>query len=315
MAISGALRRSWQSRGAQADRDQRFVFKVEKSMKTQFWLSRLLVHFRSTACLLPALFVVSIGLLSMAQPFAAVADEPDSAATQTTETDDPNAFRYSTREDHDPQGIGKFYMGREIAHVMSYHGAEWLERPEREKEERLSQLIKVLELKPGMVVADIGAGSGVISVLMADQIKPRGKVLAVDIQEEMLSLLRLKLKQLKVTNVETVLGTIKSPKLPPNSVDLAIFVDVYHELSFPFEMIQALSKSLKPGGRIVLVEYRKEDPSIPIYEVHKMTQAQAKKELQLPEFGLKWTKTIDKLPRQHVIVFEKQNPAVNKKSP
>lgn len=284
-------------------------------MKKQLWPYHLLLRFVSRTCFAPGAVACSLGLLSFALPLCVVADEAQTEAVQEAKTDDPNAFRYSTREDHDPQGIGKFYMGREIAHVMSYHGAEWLERPEREKEERLSQLIKVLELKPGMVVADIGAGSGVISVLMADQIKPRGKVLAVDIQEEMLSLLRLKLKQLKVTNVETVLGTIKSPKLPPNSVDLAIFVDVYHELSFPFEMIQALSKSLKPGGRIVLVEYRKEDPSIPIYEVHKMTQAQAKKELQLPEFGLKWTKTIDKLPRQHVIVFEKQNPAVNKKSP
>lgn len=284
-------------------------------MKNQCWPYHRLLRFVSRTCFAPVAIACSLGLLSFALPLCVVADEPQTEAVQETKTDDPNAFRYSTREDHDPQGIGKFYMGREIAHVMSYHGAKWLERPEREKEEQLSQLIKVLELKPGMVVADIGAGSGVISVLMADRIKPSGKVLAVDIQEEMLSLLRLKLKQLKVTNVETVLGTIKSPKLPDNSVDLAIFVDVYHELSYPFEMIQALSKSLKPGGRIVLVEYRKEDPSIPIYEVHKMTQAQAKNELQLPEFGLKWTKTIGKLPRQHVIVFEKLIPADNKKSP
>lgn len=218
--------------------------------------------------------------------------------------------RYETRKDHDPNGIGKFYLGREIAHVMGFgpmgQGAEWLERAVREKEERLSLLIKSLDLKPGMVIADIGAGSGVISVLMAEKVLPEGKVVAVDVQQEMLDRLRDNLKKMKITNVEPLRGTQKTTQLKPSSIDLAIMVDVYHELEFPYEMLLDISKSLKTGGRLVFVEYRKEDPEVPIKLVHKMTEEQVKKEAASPEFGLKWSKTIGVLPWQHVIVFEKQ---------
>jgi precorrin-6B methylase 2 len=222
----------------------------------------------------------------------------------------PGDARYEIRKDHDPNGIGKFYMGREIAHVMGFgpggQGAEWLERAVREKEEKLTLLIKSLDLKPGMVVADIGAGSGVISILMAEKILPGGKVLAVDVQQEMLDRLRENTKRLKITNVEPVKGTQQTTSLKPGSVDLAIMVDVYHELEFPYEMLLDISKSLKPGGRIAFVEYRKEDPDVPIKLVHKMTEEQVKKEASLPEFGLKWTKTIGVLPWQHIVLFEKR---------
>jgi len=212
---------------------------------------------------------------------------------------------YSYSRDHDPNGIGKFYRGREIAHVMGYQGAPWLERETREQEERLSLLPKALKLKPGMAVADIGAGSGVISVMMADHISPGGIVYAVDVQQEMLDLLNKKLKKAGVSNIHPVLGTQKSPGLKPASIDLAIMVDVYHEFEFPYEMMQEISKALKPKGRVVLVEYRKEDPAVPIKLVHKMSEAQAKKEVARPELNLKWKETIGVLPRQHILVFEK----------
>ncbi|SFI24897.1 class I SAM-dependent methyltransferase [Planctomicrobium piriforme] len=214
--------------------------------------------------------------------------------------------RYSYRDDHDPNGLGKFYMGREIARVMGHQGIAWLERPEREEEERLSLLVECLQLKPGMVVADIGAGTGVISVRMANVVAPDGKVLAVDIQKEMLRALEIKCKELGVENVQPVLGTTQSPNLSDDSVDLAVMVDVYHEFNLPHEMLQAIVKGLKPGGRIAFVEYRKEDPTVPIKEVHKMSEVQVKKEALQPELGLEWVETIEKLPRQHVIIFAKK---------
>ena len=213
-------------------------------------------------------------------------------------------------KDHDPNGIGKFYMGREIARVMGYAAAGWLERPEREKEESLTKLVESLKLKPGMVVADIGAGSGRISEMISPLVGPEGKVLAVDIQDEMLALIRERAKQKKLTNIEPVLGNEKSPNLEPGSVDLAFMVDVYHEFNHPYEMTLELSRALKPGGRLVFVEYRKEDPKVRrmIKLVHTMTEAQVKKEASLPEFGLKWKETLKILPVQHIIVFEKQKP-------
>ena len=239
-----------------------------------------------------------VGLLCVS--FGLMADEPAK----------PGDARYEIRKDHDPNGIGKFYMDREIAHVMGFgpggQGAEWLERAVREKEEKLTLLIKSLDLKPGMVVADIGAGSGVISVLMAEKILPDGKVLAVDVQQEMLDRLRENTKRMKITNIEPVKGTQQTTSLKPGSVDLAIMVDVYHELEFPYEMLLDISKSLKPGGRIAFVEYRKEDPDVPIKLVHKMTEEQVKKEASHPEFGLKWSKTIGVLPWQHIVLFEKR---------
>jgi ubiquinone/menaquinone biosynthesis C-methylase UbiE len=217
------------------------------------------------------------------------------------------ASRYETRDEHDPNGIGKFYMDREIAHVMGFLAADWLERPERESEEKLTTLVEALKLKPGMVVADIGAGSGRISIMIAEKLGKDGKVLAVDVQEEMLSLLSKKLKQQKITNIEPVLGNPESPKLEPGSIDLAIMVDVYHEFEFPYEMLREIAKALRPGGRVAFVEYRREDPKVRrmIKLVHTMTEAQVKKEASLPEFELEWKETIRALPVQHIIVFEK----------
>lgn len=212
---------------------------------------------------------------------------------------------YEFRERHDPNGIGKFYLGREIAHVMGYGGIAWLERPERETEEHLNQLVDSFGLAPGMVVADIGAGSGVISIKMARKVQPGGMVLAVDIQEEMLSVLSKKVKQLGITNIKPVHSTERSPKLEPASVDLALMVDVYHEFKYPYEMLSAIAKALKPGGRVVFVEYRKEDATVPIKLVHKMTETQVKREAGVPELGLHYVKTIGILPWQHVIIFER----------
>ena len=235
---------------------------------------------------------------------AAAEDLPaeDTAVKATARVKD----RYQTKKNHDPNGTGKFYLGREIAMVMTFHGAPWLERPEREEEERLSELVHELKLKPGHVVADVGAGSGVITMMMAHEVGESGKVLAVDIQQEMLDLLGDKIKDRKIQNIELVLGTDQSPKLETASIDLALMVDVYHEFEFPYEMMLELSKALKPGGRIAFVEYRREDPQVPIKLVHKMTEAQVKKEIGQPEFQLKWKETVASLPRQHIVIFERR---------
>ncbi len=230
---------------------------------------------------------------------------------QEKSSSSPPEKRYTTLRVHDPNGIGKFYMGREIARVMGHQGIAWLERPEREDEERLSMLVESLKLEPGMVVADIGAGSGVIATRMAKVVAPDGKVMAVDIQKEMLRALEFKCRQLGIENVVPVLGTIKSPNLDPESIDLAIMVDVYHEFNFPYEMLSEIVKTLKPGGRVAFVEYRKEDPTIPIKEVHKMAEEQVKNEALLPEFQLEWVETYGRLPRQHVILFQKKTTASN----
>src|SRR5262245_8274562 len=192
---------------------------------------------------------------------------------------------------------------------MGHQAIDWLERPQREQEERLTLLIENLQLEPGMAVADIGAGSGVISAMIADRIGADGVVYAVDIQQEMLDALADRCKKSGITNIRPIRGTVKTPKLQPESLDLAIMVDVYHEFNFPYEMVLEISKALKPGGRVVFVEYRKEDPQVPIKEVHKMSEAQVRLEAGQPEFELEWKETIDKLPRQHMIVFERKQPA------
>ncbi len=226
-------------------------------------------------------------------------------APERVEGAQENPQRYTTSKKHDPNGIGKFYMGREIAHVMGFLAIPWLERPTRENEEQPSKLVEALGLRPGMVVADIGAGSGVLSLMMAGPIGPEGRILAVDVQQEMLDRLSAKCKLLQVTNIEPVLGTEKSPRLKPSSVDLALMVDVYHEFAFPYEMMAEIASSVKPGGRVVFVEYRREDPNIraQIKLVHTMSEEQVKKEILLPEFELKHTATIGVLPMQHIIVF------------
>lgn len=201
-------------------------------------------------------------------------------------------------------GIGKSYMGREIAAVMGYQGAEWLERPERQREEGTDKLVTLLGLKPTDVVADIGAGSGYFSFRMAKQV-PQGQVYAEDIQEEMLAMIQAKKNKGEGANVIPTLGGIVDPRLPANAIDLILLVDVYHEFSFPREMGFAMAKALKTGGRIALVEYRAEDESVPIKDVHKMSEEQARKEMAAA--GLRWVSTDSKsLPWQHLMIFEKR---------
>jgi protein-L-isoaspartate O-methyltransferase len=212
--------------------------------------------------------------------------------------------RYETRANHDPNGTGKFYLGREIALVMGHEAAGWLDRPEREKEEQPTKLLEILKLKPGEVVADIGAGSGYYSFRMAEKVGPTGKILAVDVQPEMLTIIRKKMKDKGVANVEPVLGTETDPNLPAAAVDTIILVDVYHEFSHPYEMTAAMVKALKPGGRLVFVEFRLEDETVPIKLVHKMSERQVKKEVG--SFPLKHVTTDERLPWQHVIIFEKK---------
>lgn len=215
--------------------------------------------------------------------------------------------RYVFRAEHSRDGIGKFYMGREIAHFMSHQGADWLERPEREEEEHTSKLVAQLGIKRGDVIADIGAGTGYFSRRLATNTGPSGRVFAVEIQTEMLDLLTNQTARAGITNVVPVLGTISDPKLPASSVDLAIMVDVYHEFEHPWEMMRAIVGALKPGGRVVFIEFRGEDPAVPIKPLHKMTEAQLKKEMS--DQALEWIETIGVLPRQHIVAFRKTNGA------
>lgn len=216
--------------------------------------------------------------------------------------------RYTHIEDPHPDATGKVYMGREISQVMGHQAAGWLERPEREKEEKPKLLMQLLDLKPGMTVADIGAGSGYHTRRMAKAVGPEGKVMAVDIQPEMLKILSDKMTAEGSRNVVPILGKIDDPNLPDASVDLVLMVDVYHEFSHPYEMMEGISRSLKPGGRVAFVEYRGEDKEVPIKPHHKMTEAQLKKEMTAQP--LNWSKTVsDKFPWQHLIIFEKTDTA------
>ena len=213
---------------------------------------------------------------------------------------EPSAYK-ATRPSAD--GIGKSYMGREIAGVMGWQAAGWLERPEREQEERPDLLLAELTLKPGMVVADIGAGSGYHTRRMAEVVGKTGKVYAVDVQPQMVQMLSAFAREERYTNVKPILSTVDDVKLPLASVDLAIMVDVYHELEFPFEMMRSIVKSLKPGGVVAFVEYRAEDSRVPIKALHKMSEVQIKREAAL--HALEWVRTSDALPWQHIVVFRK----------
>jgi precorrin-6B methylase 2 len=213
--------------------------------------------------------------------------------------------KYETRQNHDPNGTGKFYMNREIAQVMGPGGIPWLDRPERDSEEKPAIVLQALDLRGGQVVADVGAGSGYYTFKMAPRIAPSGKVLAVDIQDEMIAALHKRIDEQKVANVEVIKGTEKDPHLPANSLDLVLMVDVYHELSYPYEVMTAIRQSLKPGGRMVFVEYRKEDPKVTIKEVHKMSVEQLK--LEMSQVRLRFVKSVETLPLQHIVIFEKRD--------
>lgn len=200
-------------------------------------------------------------------------------------------------------GTGKYYLGREISHVMGHLAAGWLERPEREREEGVSKAIENLKLESDAYLADIGAGSGYYTFRLAQKV-PDGKVFAVDLQPEMLQIIRQKVKQNKIENIELIKGEETSPNLAKNSIDLALMVDVYHELSYPKEMMQEIVQALKPGGRFVLLEYRMEDPKVPIKQLHKMSLDQAVKEMKAVGLQLKENKS--NLPWQHFMIFVKQ---------
>jgi precorrin-6B methylase 2 len=204
----------------------------------------------------------------------------------------------------DPNGIGKWYMGREIAYVMGFQGIEWLNRSEREQEERTNLLISNMEISPNDILADIGAGSGYHVFKMAP-LASNGLVYAVDIQEEMLQAIKEQQQEEDIQNIRRVKGGEQSANLTANSVEKVLMVDVYHEFSFPKEMLESIYKALKADGRIYLIEYRKEDESIPIKTIHKMTEQQAVKEFEANGFVLE--KNRQNLPWQHCMVFRKKN--------
>jgi precorrin-6B methylase 2 len=225
-----------------------------------------------------------LGLLCGAQT-AAARDEPYGASRPSAD------------------GIGKTYMGREISQVMGYPGADWLERGSREKEERPDLLLAALELKPGMAVADVGAGTGYYSWQIATRIGETGRVYAVDVQPQMIDLLKERMRQRGVRNVQPVLGAATDTGLAPASIDLALMVDVYHELDHPREILDSVLRALRPGGRLALVEYRAEDDSVPIKRLHKMSVGQIRREVGAQ--GLLWQQTVETLPWQHIVIFRK----------
>ena len=199
-------------------------------------------------------------------------------------------------------GIGKWYMEREISHVMGYQGMSWLERDEREKEENTSTLLKNMKISDTDDIADIGAGSGYHVFKMA-AMATYGTIYAVDIQDEMLAAMQSKKLEGKIDNVALVKGSEKSVNLKPNSVDKVLIVDVYHEMNFPYEMMASIKKAMRANAKLYLIEYRGEDPNVPIKELHKMTEAQAVKELKA--IGLELEENVDNLPWQHCMVFVK----------
>ncbi len=197
----------------------------------------------------------------------------------------------------------KEYKGREIAQTMHYLGAPWLTRESREREEDCKTMLAALHVQPGDVVCDLGCGNGFYTLKLVKLVGEKGRVLAVDIQREMLGLLKDRAAEEKVTNIEPILGTLVDPKLPDGAVDLVLLVDVYHEFSHPEQMLAAIRKSLKPTGRVALVEFRAEDPNVPIKPLHKMSKAQIMKEF--PPNGFKLVEEFDKLPWQHLMFFQR----------
>jgi SAM-dependent methyltransferase len=201
-----------------------------------------------------------------------------------------------------PDGIGKFFHGREISQVMGHPAIGWLERNEREREEAPSKAIEALELAPDAVIADLGAGSGYYAFRLAPKV-PHGQVVAVDIQPEMIDFLAKRAKDTGVTNVTPHLGKVDDLTLPTASLDAALMVDAYHEFSHPAEMLASLFDALKPGGTIYLLEFRGEDDRVPIKPLHKITEAQAR--LELETAGFRFISNRRHLPWQHFMVFQR----------
>jgi len=260
------------------------------------------MNFSSACCLFGA--VLSFFCI----PLAACTQLPTESANTASFTAErhtltaPDTTGYEFRPAADPNGISKYYKGRQIAHVMGHEGADWLERPDRSQEEGTDILLRELQLKPTDVVADLGAGTGYFTFRMAPLV-PQGKVLAVDIQPEMLTVIQQNKAKQHVSNVEAVKGTTQNPNLPANQVDLVLIVDAYHEFDYPREMMRAVRASLTPTGRVALVEYRAEDPSVPIKRLHKLSIDQARKELAA--VGLEFIESVETLPQQHLMFFRR----------
>jgi predicted methyltransferase len=215
---------------------------------------------------------------------------------------DPQTVGQGQAADRKPLEIGKLIKKRQIAPVMSVAHADWLTRPERDAQEQPDRVVAELNIPTGATVVDLGAGVGYFTWRLAKQVGPSGKVIAVDIQEGMLELLRENLEARGVTNTEVVLGSPENPRLPLGKVDLVLLVDVYHELAHPEQTMEHVRRSLKPGGRVAIIEYRKEDPSIPISPLHKMTVAEVRSELEPVGFHL--AAVLDFLPTQHILIFQ-----------
>jgi len=254
-------------------------------------LSRLTRRFAST-------ITVAISYLAVLSLSAC-----SEASTGRMASDSTSVYEY--RSSDAPEGTGKFYMGREIAPVMGHMGVDWLERPSREVQELPNRVVHALDLDSSDVVADIGAGTGYFTFRISPYV-PEGRVLAVDIQPEMLDIVQTRMDEMGIANVQPILGTPQNPRLPIDSVDVVLIVDSYHEFSHPYEMMTNIVRGLKPGGRGVLVEYRGEDPTVPIDPLHKMTEAQARVEMEA--IGLVWKDTKSILPQQHIMIFEKPQP-------
>lgn len=254
-----------------------------------------------TRCLTFGIAVL-IGVMSWLGGMGGAIAEPLLKPLLAPAESDATAGMYKYRTVHDPDGTGKVYLGREIAHYMGHRGAAWLERPDREVQEQPQRLIEALKLEPSDVVADIGAGTGYMSFRLAAEV-PEGKVLAVDIQPEMLDMLSFFQDINQIENVESILGEPDNPNLPDDQVNLVLMVDAYHEFEYPYEMMQGIVRSLKPNGRVVLVEYRGENWFLPIKRLHKMTEAQVKREME--NVGLEWQETLEMLPQQHILIFSK----------
>jgi ubiquinone/menaquinone biosynthesis C-methylase UbiE len=235
-----------------------------------------------------------------AQDSAKTKDAPK-AKSKDESKDEPKAKRRPGRRA--PVQAGRTYMGRPIADVMTYDGAEWLIRPEREQEEQPDKMLDALSLKPGDTVADVGAGVGYLSLRIARRVGPKGKVLATDLQPQMLQMLAANALEAGFKNVQPIRCTASDPKLPAGQVDLALMVDVYHECPQPKETLLGIRSGLKPGGRLVLVEFRAEDPNVPIKPEHKMTLVQVRKEVE--PVGFTFKESLEFLPWQHIIIFEK----------
>ncbi len=277
LLILGFLAQYWQDR------------RVTARCRLPGWYLPLRGRLTLVACLCLAAGAVGYTARAAAQPVAAPLVAPPAAPV----------YREGAAS---PDGIGKFYAGREIAQVMGFDGAPWLDRPSREREERPDWLVEELRLAPGMTVADVGAGSGYLTRRLAARVAP-GKVYAVDVQPPMVALLKQLSTQPGTTNVVAVQGRVDDAELPPDSIDVAVMVDVYHELAFPHEVMQSVVRALKPGGRMVFVEYRAEDPQVPIKALHKMSEQQVRREMQ--GFPLRWERTSERLPVQHIVVFRK----------